>query len=144
MIKNFFKITFRSFIKNKFYSLINIFGLSIGMVCFILIAMYVMHEWSYDRYHRSAKDIYRVVKRVDRGTAAVKHEACGPSPLADALKLEYPEIIKKTARFFNYWGLGFNIQYQNNIFNEVNFTFVDAAVFEIFDFEFVNFMIFNL
>jgi putative ABC transport system permease protein len=138
MIKNFLKIAFRNMIKNKFYSLINIFGLSIGMVCFILIALYIMHEWSYDRYHRSAQDIYRVVKRVDKGNGAVKDEACCPSPLGDALKLEYPGIVKKTARFFNYWGLGFNIQYKNNIFNEVDFTFVDAAVFEIFDFEFVK------
>jgi putative ABC transport system permease protein len=108
------------------------------MVCFILIALYLMHEWSYDRYHQNAKDIYRVVKRVDKGNHAVKDEACCPSPLGDALKLEYPGIVKKTARFFNYWGLGFNIQYNDNIFNEVDFTFVDAAVFEIFDFEFVK------
>ena len=138
MIKNFLKIAFRNMIKNKFYSLINIFGLSIGMVCFILIALYIMHEGSYDRYHRNANDIYRVVKRVDQGNGAVKDEACCPSPLGDVLKLEYPGIVKKTARFFNYWGLGFNIQYKNNIFNEVDFTFVDAAVFEIFDFEFVK------
>ncbi len=60
MFKNYFKTAMRSLIKNKIFSVINIFGLAIGLVCFVLIAMFVFNELSYDRYPTDAKDIYRV------------------------------------------------------------------------------------
>lgn len=94
MFKNFIKVTLRNIAKNKFNSILNIFGLSLGMVCFILIALYVMDELSYDRYHKNAENIFRVVKKIDTGKGPTKHEAFCPSPLATKLKFEYPDIVK--------------------------------------------------
>jgi putative ABC transport system permease protein len=61
MIKNYFKIAFRSLKRNKIYSFINISGLSIGLACAMLILLYVKDEVSYDRFHNNVQNIYRVV-----------------------------------------------------------------------------------
>ena len=62
MIKNYFKIALRNLWKNKTYSFINILGLNLGLVCFLLIALYVFDELTYDRFHKNASNIYRVVE----------------------------------------------------------------------------------
>lgn len=62
MQEDYFKIAIRTFWKNKSFSSINITGLSIAMACFTIILLYVNNELSFDRYHKNAADIYRVVK----------------------------------------------------------------------------------
>lgn len=62
MFKNYLKIAFRSFSRNKIYSFINIFGLSIGLACAMLIMLYVKDEVSYDRFHKHVSNIYRIVR----------------------------------------------------------------------------------
>jgi putative ABC transport system permease protein len=57
--------------KRKFYTLINVAGLAIGMTCCILISIYLYHEWSHDQYHAKCDRIYRVVqtfRSVEQGT----------------------------------------------------------------------------
>lgn len=61
MIKNYFKIAFRNLQRNKIFSLINIFGLSVGLACAMLILLYVKDEVSYDKFHKNVANIYRVV-----------------------------------------------------------------------------------
>ena len=61
MFKNYLKIAYRSMIKNRSYSLINVFGLSLGMACCVLIFAYIGYELSYDRYHENVDNIYRLV-----------------------------------------------------------------------------------
>ena len=60
MFLNYFKIAIRNLIKQKFYSIINISGLAIGLSCIILISLYVNNELSYDRHHVHSDQIYRV------------------------------------------------------------------------------------
>jgi len=60
MFKNYFKIAWRNLLKNKTFSLINIIGLASGLACFILIALYVADELSYDRFNEKASRIYRI------------------------------------------------------------------------------------
>ena len=67
----------------------------------------------------------------------VRNSATVPSLLATSLKSEYPGLVKDVVRFWHYWGLGFNVQYKDNIFKEVNFVFADSTVVNIFDFEFL-------
>jgi putative ABC transport system permease protein len=62
MIKNFFKIAWRNLFRNKVYSFINIFGLTVGITCFLLIALYIFDELTYDRFHKQAENIYSVVE----------------------------------------------------------------------------------
>jgi putative ABC transport system permease protein len=60
MFTNYLKIAWRSLLKNKGFSIINIVGLAIGLSCFLLIALYVVDELSYDRFYPNADRIYRV------------------------------------------------------------------------------------
>src|SRR5438477_2073635 len=95
MIRNYLKIAWRNLMKNKVFSFINIFGLSIGLTCCMLIALYINHETTYDSYHKNIKQLYQL------GTTFVKEgkrerTANTPAPMAYAMKQEYPEIGEAT------------------------------------------------
>ena len=60
MFKHYLKIAIRSLARDKMYSLINLFGLTVGVTCFIFIALYVKFELSYDQHHENIDRIYRV------------------------------------------------------------------------------------
>ncbi len=60
MFKNYFKTAWRFLLKNKAFSFINIIGLAIGTLCCLYIVLYVKDQYSYDKHHKNAKDIYRI------------------------------------------------------------------------------------
>src|ERR1700759_338232 len=60
MFKNYFKTGWRNIIRNKTTTMINLFGLSVALVAFIFIALWVQNELGFDNYHKNAKDIYLV------------------------------------------------------------------------------------
>jgi putative ABC transport system permease protein len=62
MLRNYFKIAFRNLLKYRAYSLINIFGLMMGIACFLVIALYIFDELTFDSFHSNADNIYRVVE----------------------------------------------------------------------------------
>ena len=81
--------------KNKIFSFINVFGLSIGLTCCMLIALYLYNELSYDSYHKNVDRIFQL------GTNFVKEgkedrTANTPAPMAKAMQMEFPEIEKTT------------------------------------------------
>ncbi|MBX3238534.1 MAG: ABC transporter permease [Chitinophagaceae bacterium] len=65
MFRNYFKITFRNLRRNRIYSFINIFGLSIGLACSMLILLYIKDEVSFDRFHEQGSNIYRIVQKTE-------------------------------------------------------------------------------
>jgi putative ABC transport system permease protein len=67
MFENYFKTAWRSLRKNKTFSVLNIIGLSIGVACSLLIALYVMDELSYDRFNIHADHIYRIDEQLKFG-----------------------------------------------------------------------------
>ena len=71
MLRNYFKIAWRNLMKNKTFSFINVLGLTIGLTSFLLIALYVFDELTFDKFHKNADRIYRVVE--SRTTAEGKH-----------------------------------------------------------------------
>ena len=60
MIKNYLKIAWRNLKKNKFISFINLFGLTVGLTCCLLITVYILNELSFDRYNKNADNVYRM------------------------------------------------------------------------------------
>src|SRR3982751_4444354 len=62
MLKNYLKIAFRTFIRNKLYTTLNIAGLTFGLSCFLLIGLYVFDELTYDNQHSQRDRIYRVIE----------------------------------------------------------------------------------
>src|SRR6478609_7205257 len=61
MLKNLFTIAIRNILKDKTYSAINVLGLTIGITCSLFLLLYILDELSYDRYHKNADNIYRIV-----------------------------------------------------------------------------------
>src|SRR4030095_7995957 len=62
MFFNHFKLASRNLRKNRVYSFINIFGLTAGLACFLLIALYIFDELTFDRFHKNTSSIYRVIE----------------------------------------------------------------------------------
>jgi putative ABC transport system permease protein len=99
MILNYFKVAWRNLMKNKMFSFINIFGLSIGLTCCLLIALYLNYELSYDKQHPDGDRIYQL------GTTFVrqKEENSGPTTparMAETMQQEFPEI-EETVRLIS-------------------------------------------
>lgn len=95
MFRNYIKIAWRSFLRNKSFSAINILGLSIGIaVCFI-ISLFVQEELSYDRFHAKANDIYRIEFNASINGGIINESNVMP-PVAQALQKDYPEVKEVT------------------------------------------------
>lgn len=93
MIKNYFKIAIRSLRRNNIYSLINIFGLSFGMACSILILLWVQDELQMDRFHTNS-NLFRVIENQYYAGGEIFNTIATPSPMAPYLKENYPEIVR--------------------------------------------------
>ena len=98
MFKNYFKITWRSLLKQKLYSIINVGGLSLGLTCAILVFLYVQYELSFDRYYPHSDRIHRVYQKLAGSFyQGSDHFAVTHAPLATALMEEVPGIEKATS-----------------------------------------------
>ena len=95
MYKNYFTIAWRTFLKNKGYSGINITGLAVGLAACILIMLYVHHELSFDRFHANADRIYRVNSEIKFGDNHLDL-ALIAAPFGAAAKAEFPQIEQIT------------------------------------------------
>ena len=89
MLKNYIKIAWRNLRKDKLITAINILGLSIGLACCILTFLFVKNEWSFDKFHREAENIYRVSAKYQSFFLSVT-----PVPLAPALQDEFASITE--------------------------------------------------
>jgi len=119
--------------RNKFYSMINIVGLAIGITACILIMLYVQSELSYDRFHEKADRIFRVNLRGVFNGDELNHPIM-PPPLARAMQNEIPEV-EEAVRLIDQQPV---IRYNNNVFNEKKWFFVDPNFFKIFSASFIN------
>ena len=99
MLKNFLKIAVRNIFRNKTYSFINIFGLSIGIACSILIILWIHHELSFDRFHKNSSDLFIVAEKFYNQNG-IEYGSALPYPAAEELKKDYPEILK-VSRVYN-------------------------------------------
>ena len=120
----------RNFRKNKVFSFINIFGLSLGIACFLLISMWVTDELSYDKFHKKIDRLYRV-------NTELSDDRIIPNSslrLGKELQLKYPEIEEYTN--FIPWARSL-VKYKNKSYDENNIYLVDPAFFSMFSFEFI-------
>nr|WP_290928334.1 ABC transporter permease [Haliscomenobacter sp.] len=85
MLRSYLKIAWRNLLKNKTFSLINIFGLAVGLACFILIALYVADELSYESFYPDAKRTYRVHSDIRFGGTDLDLATCS-DPFGATLK----------------------------------------------------------
>ena len=128
MIKNYFKIGWRSILKNKGIFAINIAGLAIGIASCLLILLFVVDELSYDKFHENADEIVRVVFKAKVNGEEMK-EAVVMAPVAEALKNEFPEVVDAT----RISSIGTpKLVYNNTSFRDSRFAYVDPNFFKIF------------
>ncbi|MBU8892650.1 MAG: ABC transporter permease [Bacteroidales bacterium] len=129
----FIKSIFRRLTKNLSFSLINIFGLAIGLASSLIIFLWVTNENSYDKFHSKYHNIYRIMSY---GTTYFTEGIIGtPFPLSEAIKAELPEV-KQTVRFV--YPQRFNFKYNDKKFYEDKAIIVDSMFFNLFDFELIK------
>ena len=134
MIKNYLKIALRNLFKNKVYSIVNILGLVIGLTCSILIIIYVLYEFSYDRFHENAENIYCLGRETTTADRVIR-EPLSSAPTASALIHDYPEIAN-VARFRSSGRIV--VRYRDKKFYEKHISYIDPSVFDIFTFPMIS------
>ncbi len=126
MWTNYLKVALRNLLRYKGFSLINIFGLAIGVACCILMFLFVQHELSYDRYHENSSRIFRIIRDVDGFKTAPTAFA-----LAPALNQDFPDIKATRVRRDRQPAL---LREGEKQFLEDRMFWVDAATLSIFSF----------
>lgn len=138
MLKNYLKITLRNLLRNKLAAAINILGLAVGMACFILIALWVQEELSYDKFHANKDALYLLT--ITHPNDIVDYNV--PYALAPVLASEYPEILEYTRLYeLSYMNCSFKYQRQDGQqvkFYEDHVVLVDPCFFSMFTFPFVQ------
>jgi putative ABC transport system permease protein len=135
MIKNYFKIALRNVLKHKFFSFINIMGLTIGMVSCLFIFIYVNDELSYDKFHQNYEDIYRVGLHGKIGTQELTvSSTC--YPLAGAMQSTIPGI-EQTVRLWPRLQ-GMVVKNGDKAFTERSMYFADSTFFQFFSFKLIQ------
>jgi putative ABC transport system permease protein len=132
MIFNYLKIAWRNLLKYRFISFINLFGLTVGLTCCLLILTYILHELSYDKFHSKADRIYRVQRTFmnpDNGITSLSLGTVAP-PVSPLLENDFKEIQSLT-RLFPTGTIP--VRYEDKKFNEPNTYFADENLFNVFD-----------
>lgn len=130
MLKNYLKIAFRALWRSKAHSLINIFGLSIGIACCVLITLFVKDELTFDQFHSKADRIYRAYVIEDWGVNQQFIDITTPFPLGPALKDNLPEVEMMVRRN----NIGTQVRVGDKLFSE-SAMIAGADLLEMFDFE---------
>ena len=135
MLRNYLLIAFRNLLKHKAFSFINITGVAVGLGCFLLIALYVKDELSYDRYNTNADRIFRVTRTFlsSEGTPSLKLAQLAP-PFGPLIKQDFAEA-EQVVRTIGNDGL---IRYGEHSFNEEGILFAEANLFKVFDISLVS------
>ena len=134
MLKNYFTVALRNLLRNKIYAFINIAGLSIGLACAMLIILYVKDEVSYDRFHKNANNIYRIVTqginkdggkgRKDPNTGYLQ----GP---------RFAQNVPEIKHFARVQSGNENIKTGNEV-KDQDLLYVDSSFFDVFSFPLVS------
>src|SRR6185295_12567389 len=129
MLKNYFTIAWRNLRKNKIYSFLNITGLAIGLASFLLIAIYMLDELSYDRFNANADRIYRINSDIRLGGGDL-HLPVTSDMMGQLLIKDYPSIEQYTRI---YASAGSKLVKKDNVFiNERRVAHVDSTFFDVF------------
>jgi putative ABC transport system permease protein len=133
MLKNFLISAFRNLLRNKFYTFLNILGLSIGLAAFIFILIYVRDEITYDKHNEKHERIYRIESDF---TISNRHDlfAIVPVPMGPAFKLEFPEV-EAFARLNEVGNALF--RYGDKEYYENDFYFADSNIADVFTIKFL-------
>lgn len=129
MLKNYLNTALRYFMRNRFFSFLNIFGLAVGFACSLLLAMFVWQEATYDNFHENRQDIVRVISSFKMGDYEAQTATSG-SKVAPAFVSDIPEV-QQAVRFYKYPVV---VSREEQKFEEERFVWADSSVFDVFSF----------
>lgn len=137
MFRNYINVALRSLKRQKSYSLINIFGLSSGIMACIVILLYVRDEFSYERFYPNADQIYRVTS-VYETSGRVEHIAVSPARLTTISQQSIPETEEMTLVYD--WSLGREmlVEFEDQSFLETEAYYADTSFFKVFEHQFLE------
>ena len=135
MISNYAKIAFRQLLKNKTFSLINIFGLSVGVACCVLLALFIEDEFAYEKDFKDHDRIYRIYTAFTKDGTTENFPRTSP-PIATELKELLPEVESASRLVAPPDVTQHLIRYKDKQFFEKSGALVDSTFFNLFDFEF--------
>ena len=135
MIKNYFKIALRNLQKQKTLAFINVFGLSIGIACFTLLSLFVINEFSFDKFHKNAANIYRpyVLDNTSNGRPGEGSTDYSPpkTTMGEAMKKDLLDV-QNFVRVQLPWGE--NLVRTDKNAERASLTFADKSLFSVFTF----------
>jgi putative ABC transport system permease protein len=135
MFKNYFKVAVRNILKHKFFSAINIFGMTIGITACLMIILYIADELSYDRFHKNAERIYQVgLHGKIAGQDIMTSNTC--PPMSETLVAELPEVEAATRVIPSFGNPTF--KYGDKAFTEEKVFYADSNFFEFFSFALIE------
>ena len=130
MLKIYFLTGIRKLLKDRFYSVINVSGLAIGLAGCLLIIFYIQDELSYDKFHEKSDQIYRICALGSIGNTPI-NQVYTCAPLPQTLIADYPEVIQ-AVRIAGKWDAVLN--YGDQTFYEDQVLAVDSTFFDVFSF----------
>ncbi len=130
MIKNYLRSAWRNVARHKFISFVNIFGLTTGLTCCLLILTYIIHELSYDKFNANADRTYRVTRTFYTAPGVENlHLSSIAPPFGPLLQNAFPDIQKVTRVLPNGTTV---LRYKEKLFNEKNAFFADENFLSVF------------
>ncbi len=135
MLRNYIKTAWRNLLHNKFYSAINIAGLTIGLAVGMLILLWVQDELSFDSFHKQTQNIYRL--ELWGGTGANRQIfQIGVAPIGPFSKQQLPEVKDYVRTTGNYdYSL---YKYEDKVFGDESVVYADPSFFRVFDFNLIK------
>jgi putative ABC transport system permease protein len=141
MIRNYITVAWRNLLRSKSFTAINIFGLSVGMTCCMLLLLYIRSELSFDKHHEHANELYLVGTEIIYPTGNQEETPRQSSPYAAALKAEFPEVEQVTRLKTNFSESKILLQVRESAkrvqsYYETNGYQVDSTFFDVFSYQF--------
>lgn len=141
MLRNYCRIALRNLRRHSFYTILNVFGLSLGISCSLILFQFITYHLDFDAWHQKKEHIYRVVTDLHLDDGSVQYEKGAPLALASAIQAEIPQVKNIAFLFSNYRDHSFTATVPqpdgaHKLFAEHgNVAFADHHWFNLFDHE---------
>ena len=132
MIRNLLLVAIRNLKRDKWYSILNILGLTIGITFSLLLIFYIKDELSYDRYHEKADRIVRIVANIKEPSKDTMRWASNPYPMGPELVKDFPEV-EDAIRFIDNGKMMLR-DGDHRFYNDGSY-FVDSGFFRVFTYK---------
>src|SRR5262245_8940073 len=137
MLQNYLKVLLRGFVRHKTFSLINLLGLSVGLTCSLLIALYVVDEFAFEKHHANLDRIFMVTTEASWNGQTQKWTGV-PNIIAPSINKEIPEVEKAVRMFSHEFGNLAFVSSEEVKSSEKSFGWGDPDIFQVLSYTFMK------